>query len=398
MITTFQFYVVHMKEFPEYSTYRFEGHRNDTYPWFSSIYILSCCSIVACLALSAFLKVDINVSSPGAIRPVAEISMVRSMVGGRIKELLVHENKTITKGDVLYSLEPESYELKEKYLRSKRDELKSFIRDLNILIAPAIRAERLATPLYRQAAVTYQQQLYEAVSRYEKATLEFDRSKVLHSQSVIADADFEDFGFKLNQAELALTVMKQTQMSQWQSQLSSYTADLNRIESEAEQLKEDKRNLVIRSPISGTVQNLAGIYPGSLVYPNQELALISPDTSLIVEVFVSPHDVGLLKPGLPVKFQADAFSYSQWGLGSGKILEISNDVHVIDGKPVFKAQCSLSKNYLELKNGYKGYLRKGMTMRARFIVARRTLYQLLYDKIDDWLDPNTVNQTIAAER
>ena len=29
-------------------------------------------------------------------------------------------------------------------------------------------------------------------------------------------------------------------------------------------------------------------------------------------------------------------------------------------------------------------------MRARFIVTQRTLWQLLYDKIEDWLDPNAV--------
>jgi membrane fusion protein, peptide pheromone/bacteriocin exporter len=30
-----------------------------------------------------------------------------------------------------------------------------------------------------------------------------------------------------------------------------------------------------------------------------------------------------------------------------------------------------------------------MTLRARFVVARRSIFQLLYDKADDWLNPAT---------
>jgi HlyD family secretion protein len=29
-----------------------------------------------------------------------------------------------------------------------------------------------------------------------------------------------------------------------------------------------------------------------------------------------------------------------------------------------------------------------MTLQARFMVAERTLWQLLYDKVDDWMNPN----------
>jgi HlyD family secretion protein len=68
---------------------------------------------------------------------------------------------------------------------------------------------------------------------------------------------------------------------------------------------------------------------------------------------------------------------------------LPNDIQIVDGKPVFKVKCSLDLEYLELKNGYKGYLKKGMTLQAHFIVTQRTLWQLLYDKIDDWMNPNT---------
>ncbi|MEJ5265646.1 MAG: HlyD family secretion protein, partial [Bacteroidales bacterium] len=40
-----------------------------------------------------------------------------------------------------------------------------------------------------------------------------------------------------------------------------------------------------------------------------------------------------------------------------------------------------------LKNGIKGYLKKEMTVKARFIVTNRSLFQILYQKTDKWLNP-----------
>jgi HlyD family secretion protein len=379
-----------MKIFPHYSAIDFENEssRVALNTWSNAIYLVFCFTVLGFIWLSVFLTVDINISSPGLIRPSAEITTIRASVSGRIKELYLHENKFVHKGDVLYSIGSDVYDSKEIYLTERSDELRRLINDLRVLTSTETDVKNLLTSLYRQEGITYQKQLMESLSRYEKVKLEYNRNQILHREQVIADAEFEDFRFKLDQAELALTLLKQTQLSQWQSQLNNHTAELLRIESDKEQLVREKDNLVIRSPITGSVQNLAGIYTGSLVHPNQELALISPDTSLIAEVLVSPNDIGLVRFQMPVKFQIDAFSYSHWGLASGRILVISNDVHLMDGKPVFKIQCSLSENYLELKNGYRGHLKKGMTLKARFIVTQRTLWQLLYDKVEDWLDPN----------
>ncbi|WP_449436777.1 hypothetical protein [Pedobacter steynii] len=61
-----------------------------------------------------------------------------------------------------------------------------------------------------------------------------------------------------------------------------------------------------------------------------------------------------------MRFQIDAFNYNQWGLAEGKVLDISDDIIIINNnQPVFKVKCSLDQNYLILKNGYKGYLKKG---------------------------------------
>ena len=154
------------------------------------------------------------------------------------------------------------------------------------------------------------------------------------------------------------------------------------------QVEKEKENLNIKAPVNGTIQNLVGVYTGSPVFANQDLAQISPNTNLLAEVYVSPNDIGLLREGMDVRMQVSAFNYNQWGLLYGKVKEISNDIQVMNNQPMFEVKCSLNQDFLKLKNGYQGKLKKGMTLQARFVVTQRSLWQLMYDKVDDWVNPN----------
>jgi HlyD family secretion protein len=123
------------------------------------------------------------------------------------------------------------------------------------------------------------------------------------------------------------------------------------------------------------------------VQAGETLLVISPDSNLLAECYVSPKDIGLLKVGMPVNFQVDAFNYNEWGLLPGEITDIANDFTLMNEQPVFKVKCQLLKKSLALRNGYAANLKKGMTLRGRFVVTQRTLFQLLYDTIDDWVNP-----------
>jgi HlyD family secretion protein len=90
---------------------------------------------------------------------------------------------------------------------------------------------------------------------------------------------------------------------------------------------------------------------------------------------------------MPVRFQVDAFNYNEWGIAKGKVLSIDNDFTLVENQPVFKVKCSFAGTELHTRTGVKGRLKKGMTFQARFILTKRSLFQLLYDKADDWINP-----------
>ena len=299
------------------------------------------------------------------------------------------------KGQLLLEVQSPILEEKEHYLESKVNEEVRFLKDLNRLTNSKKSAANIIsdviTPLYRQALTDYLHKLGERQVHFRKIKQDFDRNKKLYDQGVIATSDFENYAFELEKAQRELDLQKQSQLSAWQQELSSHEKELADNNNQLIQTQYERQILNIIAPVTGTIQNLVGIYPGSPVFANQDLAQISPETDLIAEVYVSPHDIGLLHEGMEVRMQISAFNYNQWGLLQGKVVEISNDIRIKNEMPVFEILCSLNQDHLRLKNGYQGKLRKGMTLQARFVVAERSLWQLLYDKVDDWTNPNIMH-------
>jgi hypothetical protein len=96
---------------------------------------------------------------------------------------------------------------------------------------------------------------------------------------------------------------------------------------------------------------------------------------------------------MPVNVQVESFNYNEWGTISGKVREISSDFYFDSGsqKSYYKVKCELSRDFLTLKNGREGHLKKGMTVHAHFVLTRRSLFDLLYQKIDHWINPTQYN-------
>jgi membrane fusion protein, peptide pheromone/bacteriocin exporter len=145
---------------------------------------------------------------------------------------------------------------------------------------------------------------------------------------------------------------------------------------------------------NGTLINVLNLNEGDFIHPQQKLAEISPDTTLIAVTYISPSDIAFIEKEQEVSFQVDAYNYNQWGLAYGKVIDIADDLSLISEKEAgFLVTCMLDTSFLTLTSGQEGQIKKGMTFNARFIVAKRSLFQLLYDKVDSWLNPQVQTNT-----
>lgn len=356
------------------------------------IYISCIAFFFIAIAALPYLKTDVSVRSSALIRPASEVNTIRSIASGRVKEVFISENQKVKAGGLLYVIESETLNEQEHFAQEKIALKETSIKDAEIVIA-ASKNQTLSNvifinAIYQQSYFTYRQKLNEAQTHYNKAKQAYDRQNKLYQEKVIAPMEFENFQFELKKAKDAIAQLKETQRSQWQNELKNLQEEKRELESQLIRVQKEKATLIIKAPVGGTVQNLTGIYEGSMVFANQELGQISPDTSMLVIAYVQPNDIGFIKKDMGVRLQVDAFNYNQWGMAMGKVTGVPQDIKIIDNKPVFEVRCSLDKDFLQLKSGYKGFLKKGMTLQARFIVTQRSLWQLLYDKVDDWVNPN----------
>jgi multidrug resistance efflux pump len=352
-----------------------------------AIYVSVILVLIAALTSLPFVYVGVSVKSQGLIKAATDVSTLKATSTGHIKEVYIKENATVEKGQMLFAVQSPLLEVEEKHLQNELKEARLFLKDVNGLLSPSGHRFPM-TNFYRQSLSGYHQKLTDRQTRFLKVKQDYERNKRLYEEKVIAAADFENFQFEFDKCKNEIELLKQNQLSQWQQEFRSYEKEVTDLENQLTQVQKEIQNLNINAPIAGTIQNLIGVYSGSTVFAGQELAQISPDTSLQAEVYVLPNDIGLLREGMDVRMQVGAFNYNQWGILHGKVKEISNDIQIVNNQPLFEVKCSLDKDHLSLKNGYQGKLKKGMTLQARFLVTERSLWQLLYDKVDDWVNPN----------
>ena len=344
-----------------------------------------------------FLKVTIYNTSQGLIRADKERVFLQSSTSGTIVFHQLKNNRQVQKGDTLLLVSNLAITQKLNNTKTRLQETSVFVEDLSFLSNENPIYARLQSLKYQQEYVFFQQKLSELNTRFIKIKGDYRRNQNFFKKGVIAKVALNESKLAYDLALNAIHQHKKQQKSVWQSQLVNHQNQLKELENNQIQLEENYKLSLIRAPVSGTLLNVKGIEEGGFVSVGAQLAEISPETDLIVECYINPTDIGLLKKENDVNFQVSAFNYNQWGLATGKIEEVSNDVQMINNTPMFKVLCTLSQDFLQLKNGFKGHLKKGMLVNARFELTERTLFDLLYDKADDWLNPSSQPTVVSIQ-
>ena len=344
--------------------------------------------IVALISLP-FISVTIYNTSQGLIRPDKERILLQSSHSGKVIFHQLKNNGQINKGDTLMMINNLAITQKINTTRSLFIETKKFIEDIKLLSNQKRIANKLNSLKYKQEYNFYQQKLSELNTRFQKIKEDYNRSQKLFEKGVIAKVALNNSKLEYDLSLNAINQYKKQQHSSWQAALVNHQNQLKELENNQVELEETNNLSIVKAPVSGTLLNVKGIEKGSFISIGIQLAEISPKSDLIVECYIDPIDIGLLKKEKKVNFQVSAFNYNQWGLASGKITAIGNDVQMINNTPMYKVLCSLDQNYLQLKNGFKGQLKKGMLVNARFELTERSLFDLLYDKMDDLVNPST---------
>jgi HlyD family secretion protein len=361
------------------------------------IYAACLAAVAAILMALPFVRVDVSMQARGLVRPATEKSDIRSPVSGRVANITVRRDETVARGAAL--LRVEAPELAEEMAaqRYRLQEVTGYVRDLSTLVhadATSITAAALrggggivVTPRYSRELLQLSEEL--TIPRLESAKGRADvaRAEQLHERGFLSDSTLLDQQQSLLRGESNGRLITERYRTRWQAELADYAFEQRKIEATLAQLAAQQESHVVVAPVAGTVEELASLAAGSFIQAGERLGVISPTDGMIAEIYVNPSDMAYVRVGMPVRVQVDAFGPSEWGMVRGRVVSVSDDFVAVNSVPMFRVQCSLERFTLRAPSGAIGHLRKGMTVRANFVLTRRSVFQLLRDDASDWLDP-----------
>jgi HlyD family secretion protein len=353
--------------------------------------------ITAGIAILPFIYVDVSVQARGYIQSEIEKQIVYTPFHGKVVFASFHNGDKVRKGDTLLIIESETIKAQQSALKKRIDENDASIRDLEILTG--IDSSRFHSEEVILITKRYQAEFENVVNqhgmqyqKFQKRKREHERSELLFSQAIIPETDHENSSYALSSEKENLNQILIYQKSLWQNDLTARKNEAVRLLAEYKQCSEELSNRIILAPVSGEIIQTADIQAGSVVSQGQKIAELSPEGDLIATCFARPADIGMIRENQKVKIQVDAFNHNEWGMLTGNIIDISDDMIVENGATAyFRIRCKPDQTYLSLKNGHKAYIKKGMSLNTRIFIIRRSLYNLLFDKADKWFNPYTYN-------
>ncbi|MFZ5968213.1 MAG: efflux RND transporter periplasmic adaptor subunit [Bacillota bacterium] len=243
--------------------------------------------------------IDSHIFTSGEVYSLEKRDITADLSSGKVLALHVKEGDTVQAGQVVAELDTTdiAYEIKqaeiklsieqeslEKMRKANKTRSEIELDNAKIAYADAERAYNQNKVLYESAAIS-KSEMDSAKSKFEKA----------HNDLVLAEANFND----VEDDNDILTQEKNMQLS----------------EMELQKLKDDLEKCKIKSPISGTVVEVA-VNEGSNVTQTTPIMQILNVDNLEIETKVSEYDVVKVKEGQPVKITGEAFAGQEY---SGKI-------------------------------------------------------------------------------
>lgn len=389
---------------------------------------------LALLAWAVVAQVDELARARGEVQPGGHVQVLQSQEGGSIIKLHVKEGDAVKAGQVLAEFASTDIDK----LRTQTDiKLSALAIDRERMLAvlenrrPDFEAYRQAYPkLVQQAELTYREQISsrdaaiaakraegsqqsaliggatESVSLIERQIAEAQdrlmrledgvrqgvvtklmvsdaRQQLTALQERLADTKARASGMRSTAGGVAAEVARvRAEFNQQLSQeLSKLTEQYRELQAEQQALDERNGRVDIKSPVAGIVMNLPQTVDGSVVPPGGVVAEVVPSgQDLIMEVMVTPRDIGFVKEGQRASVKIDSYDSARFGSIDGRVKRVAPTSSKMreNGLPFYKVEVALDHPYV---GAQKHRLLPGMTGEADIATGRKSVMQYLLKPI-----------------
>ena len=323
-------------------------------------------SIASFILWASWAELDEVTRCDGRVVPFSRIQKIQSLEGGILEQLMVKEGDLVEAGQLLVKLDNTRFNSAYMESQSHAEALTAAIARLeaetlnkNKVVFPAhfpvnthIAATEIA--LFKARREKQQEAIYALNSELELVR------KQLHVIGPLvaakAASEMEALRLKKEIASLngKLSEVNSAYFQDAYTELANKKAELNELEQNLLQRKDQLSRTQVLSPVKGRVNDILITTRGGIIQPGESIMEITPiDEQLLVEAKVKPRDVAFLVPGMPAKVKITAYDYTVYGDIAGTLEQISPDTieeETIRGKEYF---------YEILVRTQTSYLKKG---------------------------------------
>ncbi len=268
----------------------------------------------------------------------------------------------------------DAYQAKRRNLQAAIEQREAELASARALIGPLQDNARIATARAQDYGRLVKDQY---VGRHEYLQREQER--------IEADRDLAEQRNRVPQISAALEAARD-ELASLEADMRQQTLDgLRQAQAEAAQYAPEVTStrhrdalMQLRSPVDGTVQQLAIHTIGGVVTPAQPLLAVVPGgDALEIEATVLNRDIGFVRPGQRATVKIESFPYTRYGYLEGEVLSVSHDA-AQDEKLglVFPARVRLRKASLEI-DGALVSLTPGMSLSVEIKTGKRRVIDYL---------------------
>jgi len=196
----------------------------------------------------------------------------------------------------------------------------------------------------------------------------------------------------IEEARARIEETKRNAQAQAQSEMAARLVEINEIKERLTALEERKGRTMLRSPVNGTIQEIATNTIGGVVRPGEDIIKIVPkDDQLIIEAKVRPSDRAFIFPGQKAIIKLTAYDFSIYGGLDGKLVDISADtIEEQDGSSYYRVKLRTDQTEL-VRKGEVLPITTGMVASVDILTGKKTVMQYLLKPFIKTID-NAMNE------
>ena len=367
-----------------------QAQRRGQSRWVLRVMVLG---LAGLLGWSTVAKIDQVTRAPGQVIAAARTQVIQAPDGGVIKTIDVKEGDSVSKGQVLATLERSRAQAavddtaaKVAALRITVTRLEAEVYGHALAFSSDLQAYkdyvRNQTALYNKRRTAIQEDVASLEKMLGLARQELALNAKLEATGDVSQADILRLRRTVADIEAQIANKRNKYFQDSQAELTKAQEELNTQEEQLRDRRQMLEHTELVAPTDGLVKNIFFTTVGGVLRPGETMMELVPTSSdLVVEAKVSTADIAYVLVGQSAKVKLDAYDYSIFGAMNGEVSYISPDTleeNTAQGKkPYYRALVLIREAEFKSRNTENIDIRPGMTANIDIKARERTVFSYL---------------------